>query len=223
MLSPPEESVSFLLPGAGTGATAAAAATRRQTWRLGVLLCLVLSAHNLPEGVAVGVGVEKSAELGGILASAILLHNVAEGFVTAVPLLAATGNRAFAFGVTALSGLTEPVGAFLGVLALRALLAVSNGEAESAAAAAAALGDDPVAAASAASAASAAAVSQTAERFLNVVLCGVGGVMLHVSVRELLPQAALCGTARSVAGGFVSGAAASSLTALLLLPQTQVA
>ena len=37
----------------------------------------------------------------------------------AVPLLAATGNRTLALGVTAVSGLTEPFGAFLGVAFLR--------------------------------------------------------------------------------------------------------
>ena len=94
-------------------------AARARAWRLGFLLWVVLTVHNLPEGLAVGVSSVKSKELGVMLAGAIFLHNVAEGVVIAVPLLAATGDRALALGVTAASGLSEPVGALAGVLLLR--------------------------------------------------------------------------------------------------------
>ena len=107
------------------GSTSAEALSKARSWRLGMLLALVLTVHNLPEGLAVGVSALKSKELGLLLATAIFLHNVAEGVVIAVPLLAATGNRWLALGITAASGMTEPLGAAIGVLVLRGL---SNGD-----------------------------------------------------------------------------------------------
>ena len=107
----------------GSAAAGAQAESRARSWRLGMLLALVLTVHNLPEGLAVGVSALKSRELGLALASAIFLHNVAEGVVIAVPLLAATGNRWLALGITAASGVSEPLGAALGVLLLRGVSA----------------------------------------------------------------------------------------------------
>ena len=94
-------------------------AARARNWRLGFLLALVLTAHNLPEGLAVGLSAAKSRALGITLAIAIFLHNVAEGIVIAVPVFAATGDRALALGITAASGLSEPLGALIGVSLLR--------------------------------------------------------------------------------------------------------
>jgi len=155
-------------------------ARRQQTWRLGLLLALILSVHNLPEGIAVGVGSVKDRGFGLVLCAAIFLHNIAEGFVIAVPILAATGDRRFAFAITALSGLAEPLGAGLGVLVVRSFFG----------------------------AAGAAAM----EPALNAVLCAVGGVMLHVSATELIPQALRCGSRARVAAGFAAGAAVILVT-----------
>jgi zinc transporter ZupT len=122
-------------PGCASGApspstlpslTPGALDAKARSWRLGMLLALVLTVHNLPEGLAVGVSALKSKELGLALASAIFLHNVAEGVVIAVPLLAATGNRWLALGITAASGVSEPLGAALGVLLLRGVSAGSG-------------------------------------------------------------------------------------------------
>jgi len=160
--------------GAGGGAGGAGGDARARAWRLAFLLWIVMTVHNLPEGLAVGVSSVKSRELGLVLAGAIFLHNVAEGIVIAVPLLAATGDRALALGVTAASGLSEPVGALAGVLLLRGVAGERG---------AAAL-----------------------EAALNLTLCAVGGVMLHVSRAELLPHAARLGAPATVAQGFAAGA-----------------
>lgn len=42
---------------------------------------------------------------------------------------------------------------------------------------------------------------------IDALLCGVAGVMVAVSLQELLPQARRLGAPRNVAGGFVAGAA----------------
>jgi zinc transporter, ZIP family len=194
--------------GSGVGsspasAASATAAKRRSTWRLGILLCAVLSAHNLPEGVAVGVGVEKSAELGGLLAVAVAIHNIAEGFVVAVPLLAATRDRTFAVCMTAASGLTEPLGALLGVLLLRLIWGDSVAQVRGGGGGGGAGGVGS---------------SSTLTSVLDAVLCAVGGVMLQVSASELLPQAvrAAGGRKEPVVAGFVAGGVVIGATTLLL-------
>lgn len=45
-------------------------------WRLGVLMMATLTAHNLPEGVAVAVGALSSARTGLVVMTAIAMHNI---------------------------------------------------------------------------------------------------------------------------------------------------
>lgn len=163
---------------------------RAAAWRLGLLLCLILSAHNFPEGVAVGVGSWKDRALGISLCAAIFIHNIAEGIVVAVPILAATGDRRFAFLITAMSGITEPIGAFIGVFIFRWCFGVDQA-------------DDSEHKGLLTSA-------------LDAVLCAVAGVMMQVSVSELVPQSLKCGTKRTVGLGLVSGAALIGLTGMLV-------
>lgn len=101
--------------------SASAAPTESQrfsAWRVGILLAIILTAHNLPEGLAVAAGAQKSHELGLALCAAIFLHNVAEGAVIAIPLLRGLPDRRIAVGIAALTGLSEPLGALIGVLVL---------------------------------------------------------------------------------------------------------
>ena len=53
------------------------------------------------------------------LAIAIAIHNIPEGLCVAVPIYYATGNKRQAFLWATLSGVTEPIGALIGWLALR--------------------------------------------------------------------------------------------------------
>ena len=87
-------------------------------WRVGMLLALILTLHNLPEGLAVAAGAQKSPQLGITLCTAIFLHNVAEGYVISVPLLRGLPDKRIAVGIAAVTGLSEPLGALLGVLVL---------------------------------------------------------------------------------------------------------
>ncbi|MNI31588.1 zinc transporter ZupT [compost metagenome] len=71
--------------------------------------------HNLPEGLAIGVGYAGGDPVAGTaLATGIAIQDIPEGLVVAVALLAAGYTRTFAVALGMLSGLVEPLGAVLG-------------------------------------------------------------------------------------------------------------
>jgi zinc transporter ZupT len=122
-----EEASTALIQGtaAGTGAGAGSERVNRErSWRLGMVLALVLTLHNLPEGLAVALSNVKSDDLGIMLTLAIFVHNIAEGICIAIPILASTQNRILALVITAASGLSEPLGALIGMLILREIVSV---------------------------------------------------------------------------------------------------
>ena len=85
--------------------------TLRRTW----LFVFAIALHNLPEGLAIGVGYAgNDAVRASALATGIAIQDVPEGLVVAVALLAAGYKRALAVGIGMASGLVEPVGAVLG-------------------------------------------------------------------------------------------------------------
>ncbi|WP_153393005.1 ZIP family metal transporter [Ornithinicoccus halotolerans] len=90
--------------------------------RSGVLLALIVTAHNLPEGMAAFLAMLHDPALGATLVLAIAIHNLPEGAAVAAPVYAATGSRTRALAWAGISGAAEPVGALLGYLALRAVL-----------------------------------------------------------------------------------------------------
>eukprot|EP00298_Acanthocystis_sp_HF-20_P020625 c25682_g1_i1.p1 GENE.c25682_g1_i1~~c25682_g1_i1.p1 ORF type:complete len:141 (-),score=52.65 c25682_g1_i1:26-448(-) len=85
-------------------------------------MMISLTAHNLPEGMAVAVTTMSSVHAGGVVALAIALHNIPEGIVISVPVFAATGDRLQALKWSFMSGLSEPLGAILGLFVLRPFL-----------------------------------------------------------------------------------------------------
>ena len=88
-----------------------AARKLRRTW----LFVFAIALHNLPEGLAIGVGYAGNDGLrGNALATGIAIQDVPEGLVVAVALLAAGYRRSLAVGLGMASGLVEPLGAVLG-------------------------------------------------------------------------------------------------------------
>lgn len=86
--------------------------------KLGMMAALAITAHNFPEGLATFFATLESPQLGLSLAVAIAIHNIPEGISIAVPIYVATGRRLYAFLACLLSGLAEPLGAFLGYVLL---------------------------------------------------------------------------------------------------------
>lgn len=84
----------------------------RRTW----LFVFAIALHNLPEGLAIGVGYAGNEGMvrANALAIGIAIQDVPEGLVVAVALLAAGYGRRLAVAIGAASGLIEPLGAVLG-------------------------------------------------------------------------------------------------------------
>lgn len=122
----------------------------RRLMRSGLLIALVIGAHNMPEGLMTFLAMLESPELGVPLAVAIAIHNVPEGIAVAAPIYVATGRRRPALAWAAVAGLAEPVGALVGYFALRVILP---------------------------------------PQLLVLTLALVAGMMIALSVRELIPAA----------------------------------
>ncbi len=87
------------------------------------LMVLAILIHNVPEGLAVGaayagVGDDAAGSAGASVALAIGLQNMPEGLIVAMALRAMGQSAGRAWGVAALTGLAEPLGAILGLLVL---------------------------------------------------------------------------------------------------------
>lgn len=89
--------------------------------RVGLLTALTITLHNLPEGLATFLTSVQDIRLGIPVALAVGIHNVPEGIAISVPIYYATGSRKQAFVWSALSGLSEPLGAMIGLLVLSAV------------------------------------------------------------------------------------------------------
>jgi zinc transporter, ZIP family len=82
--------------------------------RAGILMAIAIALHNLPEGFAVGSGFEASTSLGFTITAVIMIHDIPEGIAMAVPMRAGGFSKLKAFAYTVLSGLPMGLGAFLG-------------------------------------------------------------------------------------------------------------
>ncbi|HNA04379.1 MAG TPA: ZIP family metal transporter [Rhodocyclaceae bacterium] len=99
------------------GLQGAAATQMKRVW----LFVAAISLHNLPEGLAIGVGYGGAdAVRSTALATGIAIQDVPEGLVVALALLGAGYSRGTAAALGAATGLIEPLGALLGAAALGA-------------------------------------------------------------------------------------------------------
>jgi len=155
-----------------------AKARERQThlYRMGIMSALAIGIHNFPEGLATFVGALADPALGVSIAAAIAIHNIPEGIAVSVPIYYATGSRKKAFGLSFLSGLSEPVGALLGWLVLMPFM---NGA------------------------------------VYGVVFSVVAGIMVYISLDELLPSAEKYGEHHLAIYGVVAGMAVMAASLIL--------
>lgn len=82
------------------------------------LVAFGLILHDFPEGFAMANSFIYSPSLGLLIALAIAIHNIPEEFAMAVPLLL-TEKKKLLFKAAFLSGLAEPAGAVLGLIAVK--------------------------------------------------------------------------------------------------------
>jgi ZIP family zinc transporter len=84
--------------------------------RAGFMTAIAICIHNFPEGMATFLTTTQSITLGASVAFAIAIHNIPEGIAVALPIYHATGKKRYAMLYAALSGITEPIGALVGMM-----------------------------------------------------------------------------------------------------------
>lgn len=82
------------------------------------LFIIAIAIHNLPEGLAVGVGFGGDVRDGITLAVGIGLQNMPEGLIVAVAMLTLGYGKGAAIGMSLLTGLIQPVGGLIGATAV---------------------------------------------------------------------------------------------------------
>ena len=84
-----------------------------------------IAIHNLPEGIAAGVGFGSgSTEQALVIAGGIALQNIPEGMVIIAPMLAAGVKPGKTFLIAAATGLIEVVGTLIGYFAVSISVAI---------------------------------------------------------------------------------------------------
>ena len=90
-----------------------------------LLFVTAIAIHNLPEGIAAGVGFGSGNESQALLiAGGIALQNIPEGMVIIGPMLAAGVSARKTFVCAFLTGVVEVVGTFIGYFAVSAASAI---------------------------------------------------------------------------------------------------
>ncbi len=84
--------------------------------RAGIFTAIAICVHNFPEGLATFMTTTQNITLGLSVGIAIAIHNIPEGIAVALPMYHVTGKKRYAMLYAALSGITEPIGALVGML-----------------------------------------------------------------------------------------------------------
>lgn len=146
--------------------------------RAGLMAALAIGIHNFPEGLATFSAALTDPALGMAIAVAIAVHNIPEGMAVSVPIYYATGSRKKAFLLSALSGVSEPIGAVVGYVVLRPFFTPT---------------------------------------VFGLLFASVAGIMVYISLDQLLPSAEEYGEHHLCIFGVVSGMAVMALSLLLFL------
>ena len=150
--------------------------------RLGLMSALAIAIHNFPEGIATFIGALNDPEMGAGITFAIAIHNIPEGIAVAIPIYYATKSKGKALLYATLSGLSEPVGAFL-CWGIAAIFGVEL------------TGSSPA---------------------FPLILAAVAGIMIYISLDELLPTAEKYGKHHIAIAGVVGGMAIMGISLLIL-------
>ena len=95
-------------------------------YKTGLISMIGIIVHNIPEGIATYVLSSIDLKLGIMLAITIIMHNIPEGIGISIPIYYSTKNKKKAFIYTAVSGLSEPLGAFLSMIFLNKYINAST-------------------------------------------------------------------------------------------------
>ena len=90
-----------------------------------LLFVMAIAIHNLPEGIAAGVGFGSGdAARAFVIAGGIALQNIPEGMVIIAPMLAAGVSKSKTLICAVLTGVIEVIGTFIGYFAVNVSLAL---------------------------------------------------------------------------------------------------
>ena len=90
-----------------------------------LLFVIAIAIHNLPEGIAAGVGFGTGDVSGALsVAIGIALQNIPEGMVIIAPMMAAGMKSSRVFVIALMTGVVEVVGTFIGYFAASVSAAV---------------------------------------------------------------------------------------------------
>jgi len=159
-------------------------ARQEELLRMGLFSALAIGIHNFPEGLATFLAALQDPTVGAAIAVAVALHNIPEGVSVSVPVYYATGDRTKAFVYSALSGISEPVGAAIAYVALRVLVGGQGGV--------------------------------MPPQVMGVLFAGVAGIMVYISLDELLPTSRAYGKGHDSLLGLLAGMAVMALSLLLM-------
>ena len=95
---------------------------RHRIKRAGLLTAIAIAIHNFPEGLGTFLVSSQDLTLGASVALAIALHNIPEGIAVALPIYHATGKKRMAIWYSFWTGMTEPLGAIIGMILLSLFL-----------------------------------------------------------------------------------------------------
>ena len=118
--------------------------------RAGLLTAIASAIHNFPEGLGTFLVSSQDLTIGISVALAIALHNIPEGIAVALPIYHATGKKRMAIWYSFWTGMTEPIGALIGLGLLHWFLP---------------------------------------QVFVGFFMAAVVGIMIYISLDELLPMA----------------------------------